>query len=172
MYTSLNVGRMVAIVANTLSRNVLPHVSDPKAKQDADMCMAVLHWAAQLAPLEQRLYVQECKEMSELFTALGGLFKEDRSPEGVRIQERGEKLKGIQAPGLPAYEELTRHHSELSRALIPTLEDLYALDREGNSIAAQGLAKVHAHLARRTGRDLETYLGAPSSGAMVGREAD
>ena len=86
------------------------------------------------------------------------------------MRERAVKLDETGAPDLTVYTELTRHHSELNQALIPTLEDLYALDREGNAMATQGLAQLRSHLSRRTGRDLEIYLGAPSSGAMVGRE--
>jgi uncharacterized protein YllA (UPF0747 family) len=162
---------MLESVVNTLGRNVLPHVKNAKALQDAEMCVAVLKCAGRLVPTEQQLFAQEIREMSDLFAALGHLWETDRSPEGLRMQERGRTLKAYRTLETPAYKELLRRHRELSQALIPALDDLHALESQGHAIAAQGLATIRAHLLCRSSRDLEVYLGAPAAGAMVGRDS-
>lgn len=170
MYTNPNVNQMLGAVVNTLRQNVLPHIMNPEAVREAEMCLAVLQWAERLAPVEQQLYGQEAGEMHVLFVALSRLFGADCSPEGRRIQERGHTLEANGTLAMPAYEELVRTHRTLSQALIPTLDDLHALESRGHAMAAQGLAIVRAHLACRSGRDLKTYLGLKEPDAMVGRE--
>jgi hypothetical protein len=171
VYTNPNVGQMLESVIGTLRREVLPHVQGAEATTRAEMCMAVLQWAHRLVPTEQHLYAEEAKEMSELFASLGSLLESEGSPEARRIQERARAMRAKAAKlGSAGYEALVAAHRELSAALIPTLDDLHALGPNARATQQGALAMMRKHLARRTRRDLEAYLGAPSGGAMVGRE--
>ncbi len=169
MYTNPSIKQMLGAVVNTVRQNVLPYIANPEAVRETEMCLAILQWAERLAPVEQQLYAQEASEMRDLFAVLSHLLSADYSPEGQRIRERGHTFEANGMPDMPAYEELIRTHRTLSQALIPTLDDLHALEARGHAIAAKGLSIVRAHFARRSGRDLETYLGL-GPGAMVGRE--
>jgi hypothetical protein len=65
MYTSHNVKEMIESVGQTLAA-AMPSVSDPQVRQGLDMCLAVLHWAARVTPIEQQLCAQESREMASL----------------------------------------------------------------------------------------------------------
>jgi len=169
MYDSPNAKHLIASVEQVLKSTVLPHVADPLARQKAEMCLAVLHWAGRLIPVEQQLLAREADEMQRLFAQLAALFASPDSPEAHRVHERGRRAQGDAVPAVQAYDELLGLHRSLSEGFIPTLDDLHALDARGCPRAKEGLARVRTHLSRRARLDLEVYLGSAPAGAMVGR---
>jgi hypothetical protein len=169
VYDSPNVRDMLASVEKTLASAVLSHIGDPQALQQAQMCMAVLHWAGRLVPVEQQLCLKENREMAELLGRVGRLLDGSDSPEGRRIAERGRAMPSRELPALPAYEQLMTTHRSLSDELIPTLDDLHVLAASGDAVATQALQLVRGYLGRRAKRDLDVYLGNEPPAAMVGR---
>jgi len=170
MYDSPNAKDLIASVERVLQGAVLPHVADPLARQKAEMCLAVLHWAGRVVPIEQQLLASETNEMQALFARLAALFANADSPEACRLRERGQRAQGRGPwPALPAYRDLLDVHRSLSEGLIPMLDDLHALDACDCPAAKDGLSQLRAYLSRRSRLDLEVYLGAAPTGAMVGR---
>ena len=169
MYNSPSAKDLIASVEQVFKSDVLPHVTDPLARQRAEMCLAVLHWAGRLVPIEQQLLARETDEMQRLFAQLATLFEGADSPEALRVRERGERAQDDAVPALPAYDKLHGLHRSLSEDFIPMLDDLHALEARGCPQARDGLSRLRAHLSKRASLDMEVYLGSAPAGAMVGR---
>jgi hypothetical protein len=94
----------------------------------------------------------------------------DGAPESERIRARAAGPAAERAQALPVYEDLISMHRSLSESLIPTLDDVHALQAQEHPRGTELLTRVRAYLALRSRRDVEVYLGTGSAGAMVGRE--
>jgi hypothetical protein len=134
------------------------------------MCLGVLHWAARVAPVEQQLYAKESREMADLYSELSTLAEGDDAPECERIRARAADPVTGRAHARPVGEELMSIHRSLSESLVATLDDVHALQTQGHPRGMELLARVRTHLALRSHRDLEVYLGTGPTSAMVGRE--
>jgi hypothetical protein len=170
MYTSPNALHMLETATRILADEVLSHVGNPAVAQKAEMCVAVLRSAAQLMPVEQQVLSEECREMRDLLAGLARLVQNDESAEAERIRHRADTGASNTQIEVPARDEVIATHRKLSSALIPTLDDLHALDAKNITVGADGLALVRSHLAQRAARDFEVYLGAPTSKGMIGRD--
>jgi hypothetical protein len=170
MYANQNAVQMLTSVVATLRNIVLPAVESVEARTKGEMCLAILEWLRHLVPIEQQRAAEQAHAMAALFTTLAEKATDDR-PQAARLRERAQKARSEVGFAVPAtYETIVRAHRILSEALVPTLEDLHELDRQGHPLGAPGLALVRRHLVARTNEDLEAYLGVPSAQAMVGRK--
>lgn len=169
MYINPSIQSMLETVISSLARDIAPELSSSRAKTCLGMAQSMLQCVMKRASQEHEQLCREHNEMTALLRDIAAELTASTGGAAERIQERSLRLGGQpDLPAPPPLDALRSAYSELSGALVNTLDDLDELMRNGEGKAQAALERLRRYLLTRTLREVETMQVNP--GSLAGRE--
>jgi hypothetical protein len=153
-----------------LANEIMPFLTNEKAKATATMMQSILQGVRQSVPTYLSGFAEEHNGMTESLRVAAAALEGVVGPEADRVRQRASTLGSLPDLPLPvALGTTINAHTQLSRALEACIGDLDIVQRAGGPNAAaadESLNAIRAHLAPRYLRDHATISIA---GGFIGR---
>lgn len=151
----------------SLSNEIMPYLSNPKAVATAAMMQSLIQEIRQVLPVFDKAIAEEHNQMTQTLRAIGATLSGVNGPEADRIRERVSTLGALADVPMPVDQAPVRAaHKALGYALQDTLSDLDILQRAGESKADEALQVLRGYLMPT----IMNHVAAISvGGGMVGR---